>query len=443
MKKIISKTKEAAEFVKSEIWKTTETEGWKGFRLKLLKILVITAKEFKKDNIVLQASALTYLTILSIVPVVAMIFGIAKGFGIENLIRKELDKIFIGQEVVKETIFDFAQNLLANAKGGVIIGVSIVVLFFTVMKLLNNIEVVFNSIWGKQKARVLIRKFTDYLALIVISPILIILSSGVTIFIQNQLQVIGQNGEMEALVTPVAAFFVQLSPYVLIWLLFTMIYVIMPNTKVKLVNGLIAGVIAGTMFQLIQKGFITFSVLMGNYGAVYGGLAVLPLFFIFCQLSWVIVCIGGELSYAIQKVDEYIPDETDIKFSMAEKNKIALLIVHAVVKAFKKDEEPWTKRALSIKLQIPHRFVSNAVNRLVNADILVRSLSDKGANYVYLPALDINQIDIHLVFKRLSEDGDKSLHKSKVKAIGSIEQALNLLNADLSKSKGNKLLKDI
>lgn len=443
MKKIVSKTKEAAEFIKSEIWKSTETEGWKGVRLKVIKILVITAKEFKKDNIVLQASALTYLTILSIVPVAAMIFGIAKGFGIESLIRKELDKIFIGQEVVKETIFDFAQNLLANAKGGVIIGVSIVVLFFTVMKLLNNIEVVFNSIWGKQKARVLIRKFTDYLALIVISPILIILSSGVTIFIQNQLQVIGQNGEMEALVTPVAAFFVQLSPYVLIWLLFTMIYVIMPNTKVKFVNGLIAGIIAGTLFQLVQKGFIMFSFLMGNYGAVYGGLAVLPLFFIFCQLSWVIVCIGGELSYAIQKVDEYIPDETDIKFSMAEKNKIALLIVHVIVKSFEKDEEPWTKRALSINLQIPHRFVSNAVNRLVNAGILVRSLSDKGANYIYLPALDINQIDINLVFKRLSEDGDRKLHQSKVKTVAAIEKSLNQLGADLNKSSGNKLLKDI
>lgn len=440
---ILTKTKEASKFINSEIWKSTETEGWKGFRLRILKIIIITAREFKKDDIVLQASALTYLTILSIVPVVAMIFGISKGFGIENLIRKELDNMFLGQEVVKETIFDFAHNLLANAKGGLIIGVSIVVLFFTVMKLLNNIEVVFNSIWGKQKGRILVRKFTDYLALIVISPVLIILSSGVTIFVQNQLQVIGQNGEMQALVTPVAAFFVQLSSYVLIWLLFTMIYVIMPNTKVKFINGLIAGVIAGTLFQLVQKGFITFSFLMGNYGAVYGGLAVLPLFFIFCQLSWVIVCIGGELSFAIQKVDEYIPDEKDIKFSIAEKNKIALLIVHAIVKAFGNDEKPWTKRALSIHLEIPHRFVSNAVNRLVNAGVLVRSLSDEGVNYVYLPALDINQIDISLVFKRLGEEGDCNLHNSNVMAITAIEESLTKLSADLKKSKGNKLLKDI
>lgn len=440
---IRAKTKAASEFVKSEIWKTTETEGWKGFRLKLLKILVITAKEFKKDNIVLQASALTYLTILSIVPVVAMIFGISKGFGIENLIRKELDNMFLGQEVVKETIFDFAHNLLANTKGGVIIGVSIVVLFFTVMKLLNNIEVVFNSIWGKQKGRVLIRKFTDYLALIVISPILIILSSGVTIFVQNQLRVIGENGEIQALVTPVASFFVQLSSYILIWLLFTMIYVIMPNTKVKPLNGLIAGIVAGTMFQIVQKGFITFSFLMGDYGAVYGGLAVLPLFFIFCQLSWVIVCIGGELSYAIQKVEEYIPDEKDIRFSIAEKNKIALLIVHAIVKSFENNEKPWTKRALSIRLQVPHRFVSNAVNRLVASGVLVRGLSDEGVNYVYLPALDIHKIDIELVFSCLEEEGDQNIHNSEIKSLSEIESALNLLKKDLERSKGNKLLKDI
>ncbi|MEO9967497.1 MAG: YihY/virulence factor BrkB family protein [Reichenbachiella sp.] len=439
---ISQQIKAASEFVKSEIWRT-EYEGWKGFKIKLLKILLITAKEFKKDKIVLQASALTYLTILSIVPLVAMIFGVSKGFGIENLIRNELDKIFFGQEVVKDTIFGMAQNVLSNDKGGLIIGISIIVLFFTVMKLLNNIEDVFNNIWGKQKARNIIRKFTDYLALIVISPILIILSSGVTIFVEQQLYKIGQTGEIEAYVTPLAAFLVQLSPFVLIWLLFTMIYVIMPNTKVKFTNGLVAGIVAGTLFQIVQQGFITFSFLMSNYGAIYGGLAVIPLFFIFSQLSWVIVCIGGELSFAIQKVDEYIPDEKDVKFSTAEKKKIALLIVNTIVKSFEKDEKPWTKRGLSLDLQIPHRFVSNAVNRLVNAGVLARTLASEGVNYVYLPALDINQIDINLVIKKLEEDGERKLHESKVKSLLSIEKSLQQLESDIKDSKGNKLLKNI
>lgn len=439
---IPNKIKEASEFIKSEIWRT-EGEGWKGYRLRLIKIILIVIKEFKKDKIILQASALTYLTILSIVPLVAMIFGISKGFGIENLIRKELDKMFLGQEVVKDTIFEFAQNLLNNAKGGLIIGISIAVLFFTVMKLLNNIEGVFNNIWGKQKGRILIRKFTDYLALIVISPVLIILSSGVTIFVEQQLHKIGQTGEIESLVNPLASFFVQLSPFVLIWLLFTMIYVIMPNTKVKFVNGLIAGVIAGTLFQFVQQAFITFSFIMGNYGAVYGGLAVIPLFFIFCQLSWLIVCIGGELSFAIQKVDEYIPDERDIKFSMAEKNKIALMIVHEIVKSFEANEAAWTKQAMAKKLQIPHRFVSNAINRLVNAGVLARSLPDNGTNYVYLPALDINKIDIRFVLNKLACDGENKLHESPANAFSSIEKALQVVDDDLSQSKGNKLLKDI
>lgn len=440
---MLTKIKEASDFIKVEIWRTTDTKGWKGLRLRILKILIITAREFKKDKIVLQSSALTYLTILSIVPLVAMIFGISKGFGIENLIQNELDKMFLGQEVVKDTIFEFAKNMLNNAKGGLIIGVSIVVLFFTVMKLLNNIEDVFNNIWGKQKGRNIIRKFTDYLALIVISPILIILSSGVTIFVEQQLRKIGQTGEIEAYVTPLAAFFVQLSPFVLIWLLFTMIYVIMPNTKVKFRNGLIAGIIAGTIFQVVQQGFITFSFLMGNYGAVYGGLAVLPLFFIFCQLSWTIVCIGGELSFAIQKADEYIPDEKEVKFSMGEKNKIALLVVHAIVKAFENNTKPWTKLELAVDLKIPHRFVSNAINRLVGAGILARSLADGGGNYVYLPALDINKIDINLVLQKLEEDGERKLHETKIKSLPLIEKSLQLIQTDLNSSKGNKLLKDI
>lgn len=440
---ILNKVKEASEFINTEIWRTTKTEGWDGLKLRVLKILIITAKEFKKDKIVLQASALTYLTILSIVPLVAMIFGISKGFGIENLIRQELDKMFLGQEVVKDTIFEFAQNMLSNSKGGLIIGISIIVLFFTVMKLLNNIEHVFNNIWGKQKARNIIRKFTDYLALIVIAPILIILSSGVTIFVEQQLRMIGRTGQIEAYVTPLAAFLVQLSPFVLIWLLFTMIYVIMPNTKVKFVNGLIAGVIAGTLFQIVQQGFITFSFLLGNFGAVYGSLAVVPLFFIFNQLSWIIVCIGGELSFAIQKSEEYIPDERDIKFSMADRNKIALLIVHAIVKSFEKNEPHWTKQALAVSLHIPHRFVSNAINGLVEAEILVRSLPKKGANYVYLPALDINQIDINLVLRKLERSGENSLQGKGAKALPKIDKWLDLLQTDISQSKGNKRLKEI
>jgi membrane protein len=437
-----AKFKSLANYLKVDIWKSTKTEGLKGYGLKWVKIAIITAKEFNKDKIVLQSSALTYLSILSIVPLVAMIFGISKGFGIENLIESELDKIFLGQEVVKDAIFGFAKNMLNNTKGNLIVGVSIVVLFFTVMRLLNNIEDVFNNIWGKKTARNLIRKFTDYLAMIVVAPILIILSSGVTIMVENQLRRIAQSVQVEEYVIPLVFFIVKYSPFLLIWLLFTMIYVIMPNTKVKIKSGLIAGVIAGSMFQFLQRGFIDLSFLMSNYGVVYGGLAVLPLFFIFNQLSWTIVFIGGELSFAHQTVDEYIPDQKDIGFSQAEKRKIALLVVHTIVKGFEIGEHPLTKRVLSEQLKIPHRFVSDAVNQLLKAGVLTKSIMSDTSRHVYLPSIDINKIDIQYVARHLDEFGEQIICTHE-EAVEVISNALGGMNEEFSNSKSNKLLKDI
>lgn len=431
------------DFLKIGIWKSTDHTGWKGFRLKWLKIIIITAKEFVKDKVPLQASALTYLSILSIVPLVAMIFGIAKGFGIETLIQKELDKIFFGQDVVKDFIFEFAQNMLNNTKGDVIVGVSIVVLFFTVMRLLNNIEDVFNSIWGKQTSRNLIRKFTDYLAMIVVAPILIILSSGVTILIEKQLKLFAQTVQVEEYINPLLVLLVQFSPFLLIWLLFTMIYVIMPNTKVNLKSGLIAGVIAGTLFQMIQQAFITFSFLMSNYGAVYGGLAVLPLFFIFTQLSWTIVFVGGELSYAHQTVDEYIPDEKEIDFSQNEKNKIALLIVHHIVKAFENGSSPFTKKEISDLINVQHRFVSDMINKLVKGGVLIKSIMAEKNRHVYLPSKDINKIDIQFVYQQLEMWGEKIIQRQHDPSMEELSKALSGLNEEVTKSKYNKLLKDI
>lgn len=435
--------KESLEYIHSDIWKTEEIKGIRGFWNKLLRIVLILIYEVKKDRIPLKASATTYLSILSTVPMVAIVFAISKGFGLEDLIEKELNRLFLGQKVVKDAIFGYAQNMLDNTQGGIIVGVSVVVLIFTAMRLLNNIEEVFNDIWGKQRSRNLIRKFTDYLALLIVAPILIVLSSGVTIFVEKKLRAISENSAFEGVMTPVASFFVQLSPFVLIWLLFTLIYIIMPNVRVNFKSGFIAGIIAGSLFQVLQWGFINFSFLMGNYGAVYGGLAVLPLFFMFSQLSWTIVFIGGELSYALQVEAEFIPEEKDIMFSYAERKKISLSVMHAIVKAFENGDSPYSKMSLAKHLDIPHRFVSNAVNRLVLCGVLTKSLSDEDGEHVYLPSLDINRIDLDYVMSKIEEHGVGGLYDERNEGISHINSQMTQLKEEQKKSKYNKLLKDL
>ncbi|UXP30806.1 YihY/virulence factor BrkB family protein [Reichenbachiella agarivorans] len=443
MEKLKAKLNRASQFLHDDIWRDGQVGGIREFWHKVLRVMMIVVSEFKRDQVGLKASATTYLSILSIVPLVAIVFAISKGFGLEELIEEELDKLFLGQEMVKDSIFQYAQNMLNNAQGGVIVGVSVVFLFFTVMRLLNHLEEVFNEIWGKQRGRNLVRKFTDYLALLIIAPILIVLSSGVTIYIENKIRAFGKGTEIEDLLSPVVAFFMQLSPFVLIWVLFTLIFIIMPNVRVSFKSGLIAGVITGTLFQFLQWAFINFSFLMGNYGAVYGGLAVLPLFFIFTQLSWTIVFVGGELSYAVQMVDEFIPEEKNIRFSYSERKKIALSVMQAIVKAFEQGEAPYSKMSLSKYLGIPHRFVSNAVNRLVTCKVLTKSVAVPGAPHVYLPSMDINKLSIEYIYTRLDETGVGGLYDQSNAVVGSIHEVMKSLKEEMKKSPNNKLLKDL
>lgn len=434
---------QARDFISTDIWKTGDEPGFRGYLLKALRVLIITEREVRKDKIVLKSSALTYLTILSIVPTLALIFGVSKGFGYGINIQKELTKLFPAQEEVMTTAVEFAQNMLDNAKGGIIAGVSVLVLLFTVMRLLNNIEDVFNSIWGKQTSRTWIRKFTDYLAILIVGPTLIILSSSATVFVATQIRSVGEKFEMEYFSKTLAVFLVNVSPYLLIWVLFTLFYIIMPNTKVRFRSGLWAGILAGTVFQATQWGFINFSVMVAKYNAIYGSLAALPLFLMFTQLSWTIVFVGGEFAFALEKVNEYIPDEKDIKFSHAERKKIALLVMQTIVKDFETGAPHNTKRMLSSKLCIPHRFVSNAVNRMVDAGMLIKSRLDNNFRHVYTPALDIGKLDIYTVINRLESHGVNGLFTDENKAFDGLKYAMNGIQEGFKKSKDNKILKDL
>ncbi|MFY0624740.1 MAG: YihY/virulence factor BrkB family protein [Reichenbachiella sp.] len=429
-------------FLNVDIWKRDYRSEFHPLMLKALKVFMITIKEINKDQIALKSSALTYLTILSVVPLLALVFGISKGFGFAINLQQELANLFPAQEVVMTTTFELAQKMLDNAKGGVIAGVSTIILIFTVMRLLNNVEDVFNSIWGKQTARTWIRKFTDYLAILIVGPTLMVLSSSTTVFLTRQIRMVGEKFEMEFYSAPLAVLLFTISPYILIWALYTMVYVIMPNRKVSFRSGLYAGILAGTIFQLTQWGFINISIFVARYNAIYGSLAALPLFFIFTQLSWTIVFIGGEFSYALEKVDEYIPDERNIEFSAKEKKRIALAVTRSIAIAFEKDERPYTKRKLAEELGIPHRFVSDAINKLVTANVLIMSQTETEVRHVYTPAKDINQMCIKTITDQLDESGESDLFTKNNEELKNLFKALDSLDELTKESSSNKLIKD-
>ena len=398
---------------------------------------------FKENKIQMRASALTYYTMMSIVPVAAMIFGISKGFGfqkkLEVMIRQQLSEREEMKEVINY-IITFANSMLENINGGFIAGAGLVLLFWSVMKVLGNIENSFNAIWRIQKPRAFVRKFSDYLSMMLMAPVLLVLSSTVTVFLSNAVS--GDQTFMQ-FVGPVVNFLASLIPYLLIFLLFTMMYVIMPNTKVLFKNGLYAGIIAGAIFQLTQWAYIYFQVGVSKFGAIYTSFAALPLFLIWLQLSWLIVLLGAEISYAYQNIEKYEFETEALKISHYNRRLLTFLVLHQVVKGFIIGDQPLTARDLGHNLGIPMRLVRDIIYSLTESNLLVETTTESPKESAYMPAIDISKLSISYVIKKLEmTEGDRLFaeESADLKAFSGIQQ--DILMA-IDKSPANRLIKDV
>ena len=297
-------------FIRVDIWRIRlrNLPPKKSFLIKQLRIVLLALRGFGDDKCLLRASALTFYSLLSIVPVLAMAFGIAKGFGLETeLVARlsELPERFPGQEKVLNDVIESAKNLLENTKEGVIAGIGVAVLFWTIIKVLGNIEKSFNDIWGVKKARSIGRKLSDYLSMMLVCPILFVMSSSVTVFIAGQIRLVTEKIALLGAISPFIFAILRLFPYCVIWIMFSFLYIFMPNTKVNFRSGILAGIVAGTTYQVVQWVYITFQIGVTKYNAIYGSFAALPLFLVWLQLSWLIVLFGEEISFAYQNVDTY------------------------------------------------------------------------------------------------------------------------------------------
>ncbi|NJK95867.1 MAG: YihY/virulence factor BrkB family protein [Bacteroidales bacterium] len=196
-------------------------------------------------------------------------------------------------------------------------------------------ESAFNDIWQIKKARIFVRKFSDYISMMIISPVLVVLASSANVFISTQLETMEERVELLGYISPIIYILLKFVPYLLIWVLFSLMYIIMPNTKVNVKSGIIAGVIAGSIFQITQWGYIHFQIGVSSYGAIYGSFAALPLFLVWMQISWLIVLFGSEISYADQNIDYYEFETETVGISQYAKRILTLLVAQRIVQNFK------------------------------------------------------------------------------------------------------------
>lgn len=424
------------------IWHTRrgERSAVQWLLIRLVRTAILAVGQFNRHQGPLRASALTFYSLLSLVPVAAMAFGIAKGFGFEKRLQSELLEKFAAQQEVVAQVINFAQNMLDNTKGGMIAGVGVVVLFWAVIKVLGNIENAFNHIWAVQP-RNLVRKFTDYLSIMLIGPVLVIMSSSITVYITSQVSDISGRFALLQLAGPAIYVALKLLPYALIWILFTLVYMIMPNTRVRLDSALLGGVLAGTAFQVLQAAYIHFQIFVAKYNAIYGSFAALPLFLVWLQTSWLIVLVGGEISNAYQNAERLDLLDGEKPMSIFDTKLLALTICRHVVNTFRRASPAQTVSQIADALSMSPEVVRRTADLLLRAGILVRIEANTDGDKPLQPARNIDTMTINAVVTAVEEAVEKryvDLPQAQAAA-----ETLARFRAELEQSSANRRIADL
>lgn len=434
--------KKALIFLTRDIWRMTLTDlpTSRARLIRAARILTLAIKGFRDDQAIIRSSALTYFSLLSIVPLLAMIFGFAKGFGLQDALTEQLHTQFEGQEAVLDQAMKFANKLLENTHGELIAGFGIAFLFYTTLILLNNIEEAFNDIWYVKKQRSLISKFNDYTTILLIGPVLIIVASSFAVYATTQISTAAEEVAYLRQFTSLGFKFV---PYVLIWLVFSLMYIVMPNTHVSWRAAIWAGIIAGSAYVIMQYLYIRFQVKVSSYNTIYGSFAALPLFFIWMRISWVIILLGAELSYAIQNahLHEFEYDAENLSFS--KKRLLSLVIVHTAVSRFLEEKKPFTREQFAQELDLPIRVVNLLIEWLVQSGILSENITDENKEYAYQPAVDTDLITVQYVIDKLENLGEGDLALSEEEKVHPLVGSLNHFEELIQSDKRGTLIKNL
>ena len=429
-------------FFEHDIWKISIKDKHPvfSFFVRQGRIVFIAAKGFNEDKIQLRASALSFYTLLSIVPILAMVFGISQGFGLQEYLKQILTEKFQEHTDMLKVLLDFVDRYLQRINGGFITGIGLVILFWSVMKVLGNIESSFNGIWRIKKSRMFTRKFTDYISLLVIAPVLLVVASSFTV---SQLQSVSQSVPFLHYLDSFIKVSVTVLSFTLIWFVFTLIYIIIPNTKVRFVPALIAGIIAGTMFQLLQWGYVNFQSLLSGYGAIYGTFAALPLFMMWLELSWLIVLLGAEISYAYQNAVHYEQEAEGVNVNPKQRRILVLLVVYRIVKNFTTGLPPLKASEIAGQLGIPARLIREIIYNLVSAGIINETLTQDVREVAYQPAMDPSRISISYVIDTLDQQGQQFNLDKELTEFDKLTSVIESFYEDIRKSPRNTLVKDM
>ena len=410
MKKLSDWIKYAFKFVSFDIWRITGNELTKTRRItyNIIKTIYLSVRGFTKNKLGIRASALTYSISFAIVPLIALISAIAKGFGIETTIETALQDTFAAQANLIPTIMEFVRKYLDSMSGGLFIGIGLGILVYSVYNLFAQIETALTSIWQVQKSRSVLKQFPLYFSGLLIFPILMAISSGLSIYVNTILK----ESFLFQIFTPIMKFIISTIPYLTSGLLFTLIYLIVPNTKVRFLNALIAGMITGIVFQAFQGLYVSGQINLTRYNAIYGGFAAIPLLLIWLNISCLIFLIGAEISYVSQNLRHFDYEVDTDNISNRYKRSLTMFVTYVIVKRFQANEPPLTQEQIVSQYKLPIRLLNTILTDLTESQIIASTESRKGVK-AYLPAIDINQLTLKTMEMKLDMKGSELFLESK------------------------------
>ena len=361
------------------------------------KLLFYTVQGLSSHGTMVRSAALTFYTLMSLVPVVALVFAVVKGFGLAEGLEQNLYEVLPQSPEVIDYVVGFAQKALARTQGGWVALVGVLTLFWAVIKVFGSIEDAFNNIWEVRSTRSAARKYGDYIAVVVVAPILWVISSSMGNYAAEILGVAGP---------PALEVLSRAGSLVVAWVMFTFIYVVLPSTKVRFTAALTAGVVAGTAFVLFQWGYVYLQRWMTSYNAIYGSFAALPLFLLWMQISWEILLLGGELSFAYQNVARFDEERESLLVSYDCRRKLMVGVMVLVSRAFRDGRGAVSFSEIRDRLDVPTRIMNNILYTLVQARML-NEIRTEGTDYdlEYAPARDISTLRVYDILSAVDSHG--------------------------------------
>ncbi len=414
--------------------------SWSG---KFARALVLSGKLFMHGEYGRQATALTYYTLFSLVPLAALFFGIAKGFALEGRLMLFLNARFAQHRETLAWIYRFAETTLQEARGGVVAGVGVICLFGTVIMLASGIEDTFNTVWHLPRRRNLLRKVSDYLAILVVTPILIIIAGSTTVVTRALLNDLARSSPVlfrEGLPLLVAGS--ELVPLIMAWLLFAAIYFFVPNTRVRFSSALLAALVAGTLFQGLQSSLIYLQVALSRYNTIYGSFAAVPLLLLFLQWSWKIILFGAEFAFVHQNINTGRFEHSDAVLSARLRRLYLFAVARLVIRHYDSGRGGLSEAEVGDNLQITPFQVREYLAQLREAGILLRVVDAAGAES-FVPAVPTAGLTVMQVWKMLEIQGEDQPEPATAVMLSKLNGACERLEAAAVADAANRPLRDV